>query len=104
VGMISMSLSAGRRGKQHVNGHRTMPAPLSAELQIGTKRWRGFNLVCRGWRGDNGREGFLIGGDGEVVNEWIRSRGLSDGGGVGCRREVGCCRLVLRLGVLCWNF
>ena len=30
---------------------------------------RGFTLVCRGWRGENGSEGFLIGGDGEVVNE-----------------------------------
>jgi hypothetical protein len=27
-----MSLSAGRRGEQHVDGRRTMPAPVSADL------------------------------------------------------------------------
>jgi hypothetical protein len=68
VGMFSMSLSAGRWRGQQVDGRRAMPAPVSAELQIGRKGWRGFNLVCRGWRGETGRERFLIGGDGEVVN------------------------------------
>jgi hypothetical protein len=37
VGMFGMSLSAGRRGEQYVDGHRTMPAPVSAELQVGRK-------------------------------------------------------------------
>ncbi len=39
VGMFGISLSAGRRGGQHIDGSRTMPAPVSAELQIGRKRW-----------------------------------------------------------------
>jgi hypothetical protein len=68
VGMFSMSFSASRRGGQHVDGRRTIPAPVSAELQIGRERCRGFNLVCRGWLGEKGSEEFLIGGDGGVVN------------------------------------
>jgi hypothetical protein len=68
VGMFSVSLSAGRRRGQQVDGRRAMPAPVSAELKIRRKGWREFNLVCRGWRGETGRETFLIGGDGEVVN------------------------------------
>ncbi len=42
VGVFSMSLSAGRRREQQVDGRRAMPAPVSAELQIGRKRWRGL--------------------------------------------------------------
>ncbi len=38
VGMFGMSLSAGRWGEQQFDGRRTMPAPVSAELQIGRKR------------------------------------------------------------------
>ncbi len=68
VGMFSMSFSTSRRGEQHVGGRRTMPAQVSAELKIGRERCRGFNLICRGWRGEKGSEAFLIGGDGRVVN------------------------------------
>ncbi len=38
VGMLCISLSAGRRGGQQVDGCRTVLAPASAELQIGRKR------------------------------------------------------------------
>ncbi len=68
VGMFSMSLSASRRGGEHVDERRTMPEQVIAELRFGRDRCRGFNLFCRGWRGEKGSEGFLIGGDGGVVN------------------------------------
>ncbi len=69
MGMFSMSLSAGRRGEQHVDGHRTMQVPVSAELQIGRERWRGFNLVVEVGEERKEEWGFLIGGGGEEVNE-----------------------------------